>query len=138
MRTRASSSRRLAAADGTLCATECGVSGRSARAVAHEGEHPADRAGSANRLVAPSRLLEHPHSFAELPEPHAVVADQDGESASVVGSTDGSGCGSAAAVADDTSQLLRYATIAACRSTAAKSVARKRNSTTSKSSFEGA
>ena len=118
------------------CAPSSEVSGRSARAVAHEGEHPADRAGSTDWPVVPGRLLEHPRSLAELPEPHAVVADQDGGNASVVGWTGGSGCGRAAAVADDTSQLLSSATIAANRPAATKSIAREKNSTASKSSPE--
>ena len=115
------------------------VSGRSARAVAHEGEHPADSARSTNRPVAPGGLLEHPHSVAELAEPHAVVADQGGENASVVdrGCDSRRSC-SAAAVAHDPSQLLSSAAVAAGRAAATRSTARKRKSTTSKSSFERA
>ena len=106
-------------------------------AVSHEGKHPADRTGSANRPVAPSRLLEHPHSLAELPKPHAVVADQDGKGSGVVGRTGGRSCGDAIAVADDTGQLLSSTAIATHCTVAATSVARKRNSAMSKSSFEG-
>ena len=101
--------------------------------------HPVDRGGSANGPVAPGGFLEHSHSPAELPEPHAVVADQDGESAGIVdrgGSRRRSR--STAAIADDSSQLLGPATIAAARAAAAMSVARKRKSTVSKSSFERA
>ena len=104
-------------------------------AVAHERKHPADRAGSANRPVAPSRLQKHPHSLAQFPEPHAVVADQDRKGSSIVDRTGNRG-GGAAAIADDTGQLLSSARVAALYTIAATSVAKKKNSSMSNSSFE--